>query len=71
MTLNYLVDYLREFHATKEVCTAYRTSKATDSIAPAHMKELEMPLMAEHAVEDEEKAQCREALFHPQRETFK
>ena len=52
-TLSYLADYFEEFHATKNVFTTYRRSKATDSIAHARMKDLRIQLKAEHAVEDE------------------
>jgi len=61
-TLNYLADYLQEFQATKDVFTTYRTSKATDSIAHARMKDLKMQLNAEHAIEDEKRAKRGEAL---------
>jgi len=61
-TLYYLADYLEESHATNDVFTAYRTSKATDTIAHARMKNLKMQLMAEHAIEDEERAERGEPL---------
>jgi hypothetical protein len=68
-TLNYLPDYFQEFHATKDIFTTYQTSKATDSIAHAHMTDLTMPLKAEHAIEDEKRAEHRETLSCAQRNT--
>jgi len=41
-TLYYLPVFVEECHATKNVFTTYRTSKATDSIAHACMKYLKM-----------------------------
>jgi len=67
-TLNYLADFLEEFHATKDVFTAYQTSKATDSIAFARRKDLKMQLNAKHAIEDEERAESGEALSRAQEE---
>ena len=67
-TLNYLADYLEEFHATKDVFTAYRTSKATETIAHADMKDLKMQLMAEHAIDDGERAELGEAISCAQKE---
>jgi len=67
-TLNYLADYFEEFHATKDVFTAYHTSKATDSIAFARRKDLKMQLKAKHAIEDEERAESGEALSRAQEE---
>jgi tRNA nucleotidyltransferase/poly(A) polymerase len=67
-TLNYLADYLEEFHATKDVFTTYQMSKATDSIAHARMKDLKMQLKAEHAIEDEETGEWGQALSHAQKE---
>jgi hypothetical protein len=67
-TLNYLADYFEEFHATQDVFTTYRTSKATDSIAHARMKDLKMQLKAEHAIEDEERGERGEALSCAQME---
>ena len=61
-TLNCLADYLEEFHPTEYVFTTYRTSKATDSIAHECMKDLKIQLKAEHAIKDEEKGECGEAL---------
>ena len=66
--LNYLADYLEEFHATQDIFTAYRTSKATDTIGHARMKDLMMKLKAEHAIEDEERAERGEALSCAQKE---
>jgi hypothetical protein len=62
------VDYSEEFHATNEVFTTYRRSKATDSIAHAHMKHPKMKLKAEHAIEDDERAECGEAHSRAQQE---
>jgi hypothetical protein len=67
-TLNYVPDYLEEFHGSKDVFTTYRTSKATDSLAHAQMKNLKLKLKAERAIEDEERAERVEALSHAQKE---
>jgi len=67
-TLHYLADYLYDLHVTKDDYTPYRTSKATDSIAHAHMKDLKMQLKAEHAIEDEESSERGEALSRAQKE---
>ena len=66
-TPNYLADYVEEFHATKDIFTAYWTSKATDTISHACMKNQNMQLKAEHAIEDEERAERREALSRAQK----
>ena len=67
-TVHYLADYLDGFHATKDAFTTYRTSKATDSIAHAHMKDLKMQHEAKPAIADEERAKCREGLSHTEKE---
>jgi len=43
-------------------------SKATDTIAHACMKDLKKELKAEHAIDDEERAKCGEALSSAQKE---
>jgi len=70
-TLNYLVDYLQECNATKNVFTTYQTSNTTDSIAHACMKNLKMQLKAEHAIEHEERAARGEPPSHAQKEHCK
>jgi len=70
-TLNYPADHLEELHATKDVFTANRTSKATDTIAHARMKDLKMQLKAEHAIEDEKRAERGESLSRAQMEHWK
>jgi len=67
-TLNYLADYLEEFHATEDIITTYRTSKATDSIAHARTRDLKMQLKAKHAIQEEERAERGEALSGAQME---
>ena len=67
-TLNYLADCLEEFHATKDVFTAYWTSKATDTIAHPRMKNLKIQLKGKHPIEDEERAERGEALSRAQKE---
>ena len=67
-TLNHLVDNLEEFQSTMAVFTTYRTSKATYSISFGHIKDLKMQLKANHAIEDEERAECREARSCAQKE---
>jgi len=67
-TLNYLADYLKEFNATEDVFTTYRTSKATDSIPDACMEDMKLEPKAQHAIEDEERAQHGEALSRAQTE---
>jgi len=67
-TFKYLGKYLAEFQATKDVFTTSRTSMATDSITHARTKDLMMQLMAEEAIEYEERAACREALSPAQKE---
>jgi len=67
-TLNSLADYLEEFYSSKDVFTTYQTLKATGSIAHARMKDPKMQLVAKHAFEDEDQAQCREALSRVQNE---
>jgi len=67
-TLNYLADYLEEFHVTKHVFTAYRRSKATDGIAHAHTNDKKMQLKAEYAIEDEEGAKPGGDLSPTQKE---
>jgi len=67
-TFKYLAKYLAEFQATKDVFTTYRTSMATNSITHARTQELMIQLMAEEAIEYEERAACREALSPAQKE---
>jgi hypothetical protein len=61
-TLHYLADYLEEFESTKDVFATYQTSKTTDSIAHACMKDLNLQCKSEHTNQDEDWAERREAV---------
>jgi hypothetical protein len=63
-TLNYLAHYLEEFHATKDDFKAFRKSKTTVAAAQACRSALQKQLIAQHANDNKENAECGVSFSH-------